>query len=183
MSIDLEAIRARAEAATPGPWTAMWLDDCFIEPRICKIPANGCYDYNKFGANSQFIAHAREDVPALLAEVRRLNEKVRFQNKLLHAPVVDIFPNLTPKEKAEDAEIVRLENELHSVTAERDALKEDFTDFACSGRTNASPYCANKSPECTDAHEWCIDDKCKGFRPNACGTGKEQNDGKTDKNY
>ena len=67
---------------------------------------------------------------------------------------------------------------LLAVTAERDALKEDFTDFACGGSTNAAPYCANKSSECTDAHEWCIDEKCKGFYPNACGHGKEQNDGK-----
>ena len=66
---------------------------------------------------------------------------------------------------------------LLAVTAERDALKEDFTDFACGGSTNAAPYCANKSPECTDAHEWCIDDKCKGFRPNACEARKEQKDG------
>ena len=66
---------------------------------------------------------------------------------------------------------------LAAVTAERDAIIEDFTDFACSGRTNASPYCANKSPECTDAHEWCIDEKCKGFAPNACEAGKEQNNG------
>ena len=65
---------------------------------------------------------------------------------------------------------------LLSVTAERDALKDDFADFACSGFTNAAPYCANKSPECTDAHEWCINEKCKGFYPNACGVGKEQND-------
>ena len=66
---------------------------------------------------------------------------------------------------------------LLAVTAERDALKEDFTDFACGGSTNAAPYCANKSSECTDAHEWCINEKCKGFYPNACGDGKEQNDG------
>ena len=59
--------------------------------------------------------------------------------------------------------------------AERDALKDDFADFACSGFTNAAPYCANKSSECTDAHEWCINEKCKGFYPNACGDGKESN--------
>ena len=47
-SLDLEAIKARATAATEGPWE--WDD-----PTI-----------------GQFLAHAREDIPALLAEVERL---------------------------------------------------------------------------------------------------------------
>ena len=118
---------------------------------------------------------AADAIEALLAEVERLNEKVRFQNKLLHAPVVDIFPNLTPKEKAEDAEIVRLENELHSVTAERDSLIKDFTNYAKGGTTDPSPYCANKA-ECIADDGWCILERCD-FRPNACRHGEEQNDG------
>jgi len=77
--VDLDAIRARAEAATPGPWRAEQYDDCFIEPKICMIPANGCYDYKKFWGNSQFIAHAREDIPALLDYIDRITETERIE--------------------------------------------------------------------------------------------------------
>ena len=91
------------------------------------------------------------------------------------ACVCDKFDNNAPKIIADL--IDSLTAQLASVTAERDALIEDFTDFACGGCANAAPYCANKSPECTDAHEWCIDEKCKGFRPSACGAGKEQKHG------
>ena len=140
MSIDLEAIRARAEMATPGKWQAIKSDDG--DTSIFSI--NGRYiklgDFEE-KADADFIAHAPETIKALLAEVER-----------------------------QAAEIA-------AVTAERDALIEDFTDFACGGCANAAPYCANKSPECTDAHEWCIDEKCKGFRPSACGSGKEQKHG------
>ena len=77
----IEEIRKRCEAATPGPWVVKQYDDCFIEPSVCMIPANGCYDYNVLTENSQFIAHARQDVPNLLdyieqlqAEYNRLND-------------------------------------------------------------------------------------------------------------
>lgn len=70
----LAEIEARANAATPGPWYAEHrgvvagacrevidiVDDCAV---------SGWRDYP---ANQAFIAHAREDVPALVAEVRRL---------------------------------------------------------------------------------------------------------------
>jgi hypothetical protein len=85
MTDRIAEIAARCEAATQGPWETNWLDDCFIEPRICMIPANGCYDYDKFGANSEFIAHAREDIPYLLSqlaerekEIERLREAQRW---------------------------------------------------------------------------------------------------------
>ena len=79
--IDFEAIRKRADAATPGPWEANWLDDCFIEPRICVIPANGCYDYDKFEANSEFIAHAREDIPYLLSQLAERDKELKRLQK------------------------------------------------------------------------------------------------------
>lgn len=89
---ELAEIEERVNAATPGPW------------EICANPFDGSDDYNeswcpvelphpyieahvtmhdrhldrykKEGvAIAQFIAHARTDVPALIAEVRRLREK------------------------------------------------------------------------------------------------------------
>lgn len=79
--IDLDAILARAEAATEGPWEALdpgtrprsswvrveqdsgrrWTEDTLISEELR-------------GEDAQFIAHARTDVPALVAEVKRLRE-------------------------------------------------------------------------------------------------------------
>ena len=87
-SPDLEAIKARAAAATEGPWE--W-DDPTIgqhwsrpEPWATVVDDEvncGGYCYGgssspiKSDADGQFIAHAREDIPVLLAEVERLREE------------------------------------------------------------------------------------------------------------
>jgi hypothetical protein len=70
----LTEIRKRAEAATAGPWTiekesyvcnaGFWVTDTVIMPDITS---------NIFEeTDAEFIAHAREDVPDLLAEIERL---------------------------------------------------------------------------------------------------------------
>ena len=71
MSIDLEAIRRRADAATPWPWGeggATVYDEQLIP--ICRCMATRDR-YKDERQNADFIAHAREDIPALLAEVKR----------------------------------------------------------------------------------------------------------------
>jgi hypothetical protein len=71
--LDLDAIEARANAASPGPWT-QWNEHEFEGPN--HEPLTGLYSYEDGGITYErdtiFIAHAREDVPALIAEVRRL---------------------------------------------------------------------------------------------------------------
>lgn len=57
---ELKQIRARANAATPGPWTT---------PE--KNPTDEYYA-SCFPADEEFIGHAREDIPALLDDVERL---------------------------------------------------------------------------------------------------------------
>lgn len=96
MTLDLPAIRARAEAATPGPWYALpdpapsrvdhgyrlvatttrnaaanvyGLRDAMGYPGLTKLNSD---------ADADFIAHAREDVPALLAEVERLSRNLEL---------------------------------------------------------------------------------------------------------
>ena len=84
-SLDLEAIKARAAAATEGPWE--WDDPGIGQHWSCPKPwmevvnadvACGPYCYGgsvrpiESAADGQFIAHAREDIPALVAEVERL---------------------------------------------------------------------------------------------------------------
>jgi hypothetical protein len=87
--LDLEAIRARAEAATPGPWEASsapdypqgntlgW--DVMAAPRCvvagAPLPQN----------DAAFIAHSREDVPKLLAEVERLRSVEQAAHRYVRA--------------------------------------------------------------------------------------------------
>lgn len=75
----LQAIRDRLAAASPGPWNADFTDDDFQ-----VLPDNGCVmrdgrDWlmariaeaaNK--ADIIFAMYAREDIPLLLAEIDRL---------------------------------------------------------------------------------------------------------------
>lgn len=83
------AIAARAEAATPGPWTLpefykpgdtdAWT---WAEIRSGEEHVTGNFDYENGGvikeADAHFIAHARADIPALLAERAALREIVRM---------------------------------------------------------------------------------------------------------
>lgn len=93
-ALDLDAIEARANAATRGPWITgvrwedpvdnYWLpinrpssdpEDPHQPDRIALIRYETCgFQYPHFEALSDaaFIANARQDVPALVAEVRRL---------------------------------------------------------------------------------------------------------------
>lgn len=78
---ELDEIRKRADKATPGPWYyTKW--HVATEPditggyppnpaSICET-ADGEYIENYNQADAEFIANARQDVPALLAEVERL---------------------------------------------------------------------------------------------------------------
>ena len=72
----LAEIRARAEAATPGPWREPrnglglgWT----IFPKNSKGWSIATCDS---GTDADFIAHAREDVPYLLERVAKLQEHI-----------------------------------------------------------------------------------------------------------
>lgn len=64
----LDEIRVREQSATPGPWSvahnwpkhhSCWIEDAWEGDR-------------EAGANTEFMLCAREDIPALLAEIERL---------------------------------------------------------------------------------------------------------------
>lgn len=84
------AIAARAEAATPGPWVVYEGDDYEVtdthEPAgFVWSPAwsdedpeyEEQYPFTRHAADAAFIAHARADIPALLAERAALVEMVK----------------------------------------------------------------------------------------------------------
>jgi hypothetical protein len=79
--LDLEGIAARAAAAAPGPWEtrdvgyvfATVTTACAAESGYTGTPIVDTFMWPEHGsANQAFIAHVREDVPALVDEVRRL---------------------------------------------------------------------------------------------------------------
>lgn len=108
-SLDLEAIKARAAAATEGPWE--WDDPTigqhwsrpkpWTEVVNADVACGGyCYGGSsspiKSDVDGQFIAHAREDIPALVDEVERLREEmdgmVSRDWRGLMAILEDIYP-------------------------------------------------------------------------------------------
>ena len=76
---DLELMERRSQAATPGPWIS------FVVGRDLEAGLNcievGYYDVMEVigasAADQDFIAGAREDVPRLIKEVRRLRAEIR----------------------------------------------------------------------------------------------------------
>lgn len=71
----LAKIEVRANAATPGPWSPETLGAVLRSDGRQLACVSVCGDPpSTRDANAAFIAHAREDVPALVAEVRRLTD-------------------------------------------------------------------------------------------------------------
>lgn len=138
--IDLDAIKARAEAATPGPWEyaeagtfkrgSFSLDEYFvrrpeddvsiaadiIDPDTCE-PSE---------ALAAFIAHAREDVPALVAEVERLqadNERLGA-GWFKYATITN--GEVHPSGAALLRELEEAQAEIQTLEAELDALRSEL---------------------------------------------------------
>lgn len=81
-TLDLDSIEARANAATPGPWcTDSWeiYQGTEYEPGISEWIGETCRGMTtpaQDRADAAFIAAARTDVPALVAEIRRLRAEL-----------------------------------------------------------------------------------------------------------
>lgn len=80
MGLDLDAIRERADAATKGPWHVEYCGERGYPQRVCNDAAVTVADTHWGGGglapDAEFIAHAREDVPALLAEIQQLRAEL-----------------------------------------------------------------------------------------------------------
>ena len=82
---ELAAIEARAEAATPGPWTSAYHHGSPYKRQELRMLfgghggalVRGARDYAVLTApDAHFVAAARTDIPRLVAEVRRLRRQV-----------------------------------------------------------------------------------------------------------
>lgn len=82
---ELAAMKARVEATTPGPWTPSFEGrDHTSGDSVILTSGQDIYisaeDYQggggHFCADLDFIAHARQDLPRLIAEVERLRRLI-----------------------------------------------------------------------------------------------------------
>ena len=89
VELDLDAIEARVNAATPGPWWVEQVGDFGVESAVIEcVRWRGYLNTLHLGEDTptaEFIAHAREDVPALVAEVRRLTAEAATQREWFEA--------------------------------------------------------------------------------------------------
>jgi len=101
--LDLDAIEARANDATDGPWHCRYvheadydvavfggLDHVTILAGTEPTDPDDVLLYGQNGATQEdglFIAHAREDIPALVQRVRELERQVIGKDRLLDAVI------------------------------------------------------------------------------------------------
>jgi hypothetical protein len=85
---ELAEIEARANAARPGPWKVGGYDDT-VESESYTGPDHPVLADMVPPLDAEFIAHARSDVPALIAEVRRLGGVVDEYKEVIEAHHAD----------------------------------------------------------------------------------------------
>lgn len=123
--IDLDRIEALANAATPGPWapseqtrggpvTSAWVeslpaDTIVVDSRgtafafgvnVCAVPP---FDVDKAAADTAFIAAARTDVPALVAELRAARAEIERLRTAAADERADVVAFLTQQWAEADA--------------------------------------------------------------------------------
>lgn len=104
---ELKEIEARANAATPGPWSFDYCGDVYPHYELSADGKSLFFtgsspDTEKGGPamigtsswwqqgnpNSQFIAHARTDIPKLIAAVRERDARIEKALKLIKTSIV-----------------------------------------------------------------------------------------------
>ena len=73
---DIAQIKARAQAATAGPWTSyIESRDMYSGSDFIQTAREDIYLTGATTADYDFIAHARQDIPNLIAEIERLKAR------------------------------------------------------------------------------------------------------------
>jgi hypothetical protein len=105
----LAAIQARADAATPGPWTyAPGRDPHSADPyaregdlygpSYVPIPDSGAFE----PADMEFVAHAREDIPYLLALVAEQQAEIMMLRRQVWREDTDSSALTFPQQETRD---------------------------------------------------------------------------------
>ena len=113
----LDEIKARAEAATKGPWSFDWSEGevPVFYGQTTKISGTFSVEANTI-EDAEFIAAAREDVPWLIECIGELNGAICWDTTCLNCSSL-LDSNYDQYMRAEIAEA-----EVERLTAERDAL-------------------------------------------------------------
>ena len=128
MTDRLDEIRSRAEAATPGPWGVFAKrggDVCEVldahHDQVCRMYA---YDEDTL-ADATFIAHAREDIPYLLAEVEQLPRRLAATDEECDR-LMDLYLAQRREHNKAVAEVERLRAALTDVSFRCERCELDF---------------------------------------------------------
>jgi len=146
---DLDAISERCDAATPGPWDARWAEPKDEPDRLAKAILlstehdrqsatsstawrliAGDDDWVNLGFfgngltskdNALFIAHAREDVPALAAALVAARERAETAEKMFFDTIALDLEHVE-RARAAEAEVVRLREALERLVYRDDEI-------------------------------------------------------------
>jgi len=148
----IEEIKARANAATPGPWEYeyYWYYD---SPQVETLREVVCRVQDE--DDGRFIAHARQDIPDLISEITRLtaeNEGLRA-NSFIQEAIIKRNGNPLNEEK-----IVKLMMENSSIKSalaqsEARAEKAEKRSEAATGDLRMVCECGEVCASC----HWCCD--------------------------
>ncbi|ACZ29592.1 hypothetical protein Xcel_0553 [Xylanimonas cellulosilytica DSM 15894] len=195
--LDLDAIRGRAEAATPGPWRhapAIGNGGRYVSHCVETADRETLIADRLYGPTAKSIAHARQDIPALLAELRRLsawkaeavevlNAYQRLAERVVPNPTLgrrwsDMLAEHVDRQAAALAEVTALadliEDTLIPPRGEHAAPSWDSRYWA--GADDASEYIARKlrailaraaltAPLTEPVTETCTDDRTERTEP------------------
>ncbi len=128
----LDEIKARAEAATKGPWSFDWSEGevPVFYGQTTKISGTFSVEANTI-EDAEFIAAAREDVPWLIECIGELNGAICWDTTCLNCSSL-LDSNYDQYMRAEIAEA-----EVERLTAERDALAAQVARLAKPGDSDA----------------------------------------------
>ena len=128
----LDEIKARAEAATKGPWSFDWSEGevPVFYGQTTKISGTFSVEANTI-EDAEFIAAAREDVPWLIECIGELNGAICWDTTCLNCSSL-LDSNYDQYMRAEIAEA-----EVERLTAERDALAAQVARLAKPGDPDA----------------------------------------------
>jgi hypothetical protein len=91
----IEDIKARAEAATPGPWTDGERDQGYW---VCQPGEDGDVvvgdHYKPDAPDAAFIAHARQDIPDLLRVAEAAAPFLRLANEMAATGKSNVVVNI-----------------------------------------------------------------------------------------
>lgn len=120
---ELEAIGVRVEAATPGPWTSRG-ERIFVNGVWhASVCAWGHKDDDPRMIDAIFIAHARANVPALLAYVAEL-EQDRNLYKTAAESKETLYETACAGRESAQRMVANLERELKSTKADLDDFRQ-----------------------------------------------------------